>query len=35
MFVKWILFTSIRGIVMYVYNEFTVPLKIYSEVLIF
>jgi hypothetical protein len=32
MFVKSILFNSLRGIVMYVYFEFIVPLKDYSEV---
>jgi hypothetical protein len=35
MFEKWILYTFIRCIVMYVYFEFTIPLKSYSEVLIF
>jgi hypothetical protein len=29
------LFTSLRDIVIYVYFEFTVPLKVYSVVLIF
>ncbi len=32
---KGILYTFIRGFVTYVYFEFTVPLKAYSEVLIF
>ncbi len=35
MFEKRILYTFIRGIVMYVNFEFTDPLKAYSEVLIF
>jgi hypothetical protein len=35
MFEKWILYYFIRGIVMSVYFEFTVPLKAYNEVLIF
>jgi hypothetical protein len=35
MFEKGILYTFIKGIVMYVYFEFTVPLMAYSEVLIF
>jgi hypothetical protein len=30
MFEKWILYTFIRGIVMYVYFEFTIPLKAYN-----
>ncbi len=34
MFEKWILYTFIRGTFMYVYIEYTVPLKVYSEVLI-
>ncbi len=29
---KWILYTFVRGIVMYVYFEFTVPLQSYSQV---
>ncbi len=33
-FEKWIMYTFIRGIVMYVNFEFNVPLKAYSEVLI-
>ncbi len=32
---KWILHTFIRGIVMYVYFEFTIPLQVYSKVLNF
>jgi hypothetical protein len=32
---KWILYTLIRGIGMYVYFEYTVPLKVYSEILLF
>jgi hypothetical protein len=35
MFGNWILYTFLRGIVMYVYFEFTVSLKAYSEVKIF
>ncbi len=37
LFEKWILYTFIRdtGTVMYVYFEQTVPLKVYSEVLLF
>ncbi len=35
MFEKWILYTCIRGIVMYIYFEFTFLWKVYSEVLIF
>jgi hypothetical protein len=34
MFEKWILNTLIRDIVIYVYFEYTVPLKVYLEVLI-
>ncbi len=34
MFENWILNTFIRGTVMYVYFEYTVTLKVYSEVLI-
>jgi hypothetical protein len=34
-FEKWILYIFIRGIVMYVYFVFTVPLRAYSGVLIF
>ncbi len=33
-FEKLILYTFIIGTVMYVYFEYTVPLKVYSEVLI-
>jgi hypothetical protein len=32
MFETWSLYTFIRGIVMYLYFEYTVPLKVYSEV---
>jgi hypothetical protein len=35
MFRNWILYTFLRGIVMYVYFEFTVSLKAYNEVQIF
>jgi hypothetical protein len=34
LFEKWILYTLIRGTVMYVYFWYTVPLKVYSEVII-
>jgi hypothetical protein len=33
MFEKWILYTFIRGIVMNVYFDLTVPLKAFSDVL--
>ncbi len=35
MFEKWILYTFIRGILIYVHFEFSVPWKAYSEILIF
>ncbi len=34
MFEKWIIYTVIRGAIIYVYFEYSVPLKVYSKVLI-